>query len=89
LLIFFRAPAPLIFAWLVFKPQNLKKKYDAKWALVTGGSSGLGKALSEKLAQQGLNVVIAALGDDLLKNTTAELKTKYVPHVYFTLQALD
>jgi NADP-dependent 3-hydroxy acid dehydrogenase YdfG len=67
----------------------LKKKYDAKWALVTGGSSGLGKALSEKLAQQGLNVVIAALGDDLLKNTTAELKAKYVPHVYLTLQSLD
>eukprot|EP01122_Echinamoeba_exundans_P011760 TRINITY_DN478_c0_g1_i1.p2 TRINITY_DN478_c0_g1~~TRINITY_DN478_c0_g1_i1.p2 ORF type:complete len:351 (+),score=104.15 TRINITY_DN478_c0_g1_i1:104-1054(+) len=69
--------APLIIAWLFFKPQNLKKKYDAKWALVTGGSSGLGKALSEKLAQQGLNVVIAALGDDLLKNTTAELQAKY------------
>lgn len=56
----------------------MKKKYDAKWALVTGGSSGLGKALSEKLAQQGLNVVIAALGDDLLKSTTAELQAKYV-----------
>ena len=34
------------------KPQDLKKKYNAKWALVTGGSSGIGKALTEKLAAQ-------------------------------------
>lgn len=62
--------------------QDLKRKYGASWALVTGGSSGIGKALSLRLAQQGVNVVIAALDDDLLKNTTAELKASF-PHLQF------
>lgn len=26
----------------MYKPQDLKKKYNAKWALVTGASSGIG-----------------------------------------------
>ena len=52
----------------------MKKKYNAKWAMVSGGSSGLGRALVQKLANQGLNIVIVALDDDLLKKTGEELK---------------
>ncbi|ORX61344.1 NAD(P)-binding protein [Hesseltinella vesiculosa] len=48
------------------KEQNLKDKYQAKWALVTGGSSGIGAAIVKKLASQGLNVVVVALDDQLL-----------------------
>lgn len=29
-----------------------KKKYNAEWAVVTGASSGIGRAISEKLASQ-------------------------------------
>lgn len=53
---------------------DLKKKYGAKWALVTGGGSGIGKALCFKLASQGLNVVVVSLDDDFLKGTMKELK---------------
>merc|ERR1719198_2222396 len=47
--------------------QNLKKRYGADWALVTGASSGIGKALTVQLAEQGLNVVLVALDDALLQ----------------------
>eukprot|EP01127_Copromyxa_protea_P007124 TRINITY_DN17043_c0_g1_i1.p1 TRINITY_DN17043_c0_g1~~TRINITY_DN17043_c0_g1_i1.p1 ORF type:complete len:317 (+),score=91.54 TRINITY_DN17043_c0_g1_i1:3-953(+) len=57
--------------------QNLKQKYGAQWAFVSGASSGLGKALAEKLAKQGLNVVLCALDDALLENTYKEFKKKY------------
>lgn len=58
-------------------PQNLRKKYRAEWAVVTGASSGIGKAIAEKLADQGINVVLVALPDALLTQTTAELQAKY------------
>jgi short-subunit dehydrogenase len=66
----------------VLPVQDLKRKYNASWGLVTGGSSGIGKAIATRLASQGVNVVIAALDDDLLRNTTAELKAAY-PQLQF------
>ena len=62
-------------------PQNLKAKYNAKWALVTGGSSGIGKALCENLLGQGINVIVAALeterGQPTLKNAVDEFRKAY------------
>lgn len=43
---------PIIYLSLFGRSQNLKKKYNATWALVTGGSSGIGKAVVKKLASQ-------------------------------------
>ncbi|PNH08633.1 3-ketoacyl-CoA reductase [Tetrabaena socialis] len=60
-----------------YKTQNLKKRYNADWALVTGGSSGIGKSIATRLARQGLNVVLVALGDELLDKTFDELKAAY------------
>ena len=44
-------------------PVDLKKKYNAKWALVTGAGTGIGKSLAENMALQGLNVVLVSLPD--------------------------
>lgn len=64
--------------YMAFRPvPNLKKKYNAEWALVTGASSGIGRALAFKLASQGLNVVIVSLDDDCLKNTMSDIKKAY------------
>jgi len=67
---------------LVCLPQNLKSKYNAKWGLVTGASSGIGKSIAERLAQQGINVVLVALDDAVLAATFPELQQKY-PTVEF------
>lgn len=43
---------PLVYLSLFACNQDLRKKYNASWALVTGGSSGIGKAVVQNLAKQ-------------------------------------
>ena len=62
---------------LLLGPVNLKKKYDAKWALVTGAATGIGRSLAESMALQGLNVVLVSLPDKHLEKAEAELKAAY------------
>jgi short-subunit dehydrogenase len=57
--------------------QNLKMKYGSTWAFVSGASSGIGKAITETLAAQGINVVLAALDDRVFEDTMKELKKKF------------
>jgi hypothetical protein len=58
-------------------PVDLKKKYNAKWALVTGAGTGIGKSLAETMAIQGLNVVLVSLPDNFLEETTNILRTQF------------
>ncbi|MGH7036057.1 MAG: SDR family NAD(P)-dependent oxidoreductase, partial [Stellaceae bacterium] len=44
-----------------------------KRAIVTGGSRGIGKAIARQLAEEGVDVVIAARGKAALDATAAEL----------------
>lgn len=63
-------------AWLR-GPQNLKKKYQAEWGVVTGGSSGIGLSIVRRLAGQGLNVVIIAFPDKLMEEAEQKLPSEY------------
>jgi len=56
---------------------NLKKKYDAKWALVTGAATGIGRSLAESMALQGLNVVLVSLPDKHLEKAAKELRQNF------------
>jgi len=58
-------------------PVDMKKKYNAKWALVTGAGTGIGKSIAETLAMQGLNVVLVSLPDKHLEETTKILKSQF------------
>lgn len=63
---------------MVLRPvPDLKKKYGATWAIVTGAGTGIGKSICFKLASQGLNVVVVSLDDDFLKATMKELREAY------------
>lgn len=67
---------PTFYLSYLARPQDLRKKYGT-WAVVTGASSGIGKALTEHLAQQGVNVIMVALDNDMLLETHKELQAQY------------
>lgn len=69
-------------------PVDMKKKYNAKWALVTGAGTGIGKSIAETMAAQGLNVVLVSLPDKFLKETTDELKKNYPKQEFLAVGAV-
>ena len=48
-----------------------------KTAIITGASRGIGRAIGEALAKEGMNLVLAARGKEVLKETAKELSGKY------------
>ena len=69
-------------------PVDLKKKYNAKWALVTGSGTGIGKALAETMALQGLNVVLVSLPDKFLTETFESLKKAFPKQQFRSIPAV-
>jgi uncharacterized protein len=62
---------------LIFmKNAQFKEKYG-QYALVAGGSDGLGYAFAEAIARRGLNLVLIARQEDRLKAAAARLKEIY------------
>jgi 3-oxoacyl-[acyl-carrier protein] reductase len=48
-----------------------------KTAIITGASRGIGRAIAESLAAEGMNLVIAARGKEALDKAAQEISTKY------------
>ncbi len=61
---------------IFIKTTQFKEKYG-QYALVAGGSDGLGSAFAEAIARRGLNLVLIARQEDRLKATAARLKEIY------------
>lgn len=74
-------------AQLRFGPV-LVSKFKGQWALVTGGSEGLGKAIALALAKQGLHLVLVSRSQQKLNSAAAEIKAKY-PDVQVRTIPLD
>jgi len=56
--------------------KNLKQQYGS-WALITGASSGIGRAMSEQVAQQGMNIVAVARNQANLDALKDSLETRF------------
>ncbi len=54
-----------------------------KIALVTGGSSGLGKKIAEELLKNGFLVYLVGRNEEKLKDTIQEFQQKYTSSVYY------
>ncbi len=57
----------------------MEEKFENKVAVVTGGGSGIGRAIAEKLAKEGANVIIVGRTEASLKETAeADKKITYL-----------
>jgi hypothetical protein len=66
---------PWLLTFATFHAPRFKARYArCEWAVVTGGSSGIGFSLCKQLAAQGINVVVLAMPDALLAKAAAELQ---------------
>ena len=52
-------------------------RFKKDYALITGGSEGIGKAFAEECALKGMNLVIAALPGPSLKKSAEYFEKKY------------
>src|SRR6266404_7786253 len=55
----------------------LDEKRFGPWALVTGASSGIGKEFARQIAASGINIVLLARREALLKEVGVELSKRY------------
>src|ERR1700758_2670339 len=55
----------------------LDKERFGPWALVTGASSGIGKEFARQIAASGINIVLVARREALLKEVGVELSKRY------------
>lgn len=67
--------------WVMFfrPPKNLKEY--GSWAVITGSTDGIGKALAFELALKGINLVLVGRSPSKLEATSNEIREKYGENV--------
>ena len=56
---------------------RIDRKQFGPWALVTGASSGIGKEFARQIAASGINIVLIARREDLLKEVGVEFSKRF------------
>lgn len=79
-LILFVLYRAVVFAWTFIRPSKLQiycHSETGSWALVTGGSDGIGLAFGEELSSRGFNVLLHGRNQEKLDRVKVELSKKY------------
>ena len=58
------------------------KLLEGKYALITGGGRGIGRAVATEFAKNGANIAITALEEDELSETADHIKEHKVEVIY-------
>jgi len=76
-----------VFTHFLKGTKNLKKSYGS-WAVVTGATDGIGLAMANEFAKNGLNVALLSRTKEKLDKCAAEITAKY-PKVEVKVLAVD
>ncbi|PKI77075.1 hypothetical protein CRG98_002578 [Punica granatum] len=76
-----------IYKMFIRSPKNLRDY--GLWAIITGSTDGIGKALAFELASKGLNLVCMARNLSKLESTAAEIRHKFGQRIKIRNIALD
>ena len=75
----------LKWVWVVFlrPPKNLKEY--GSWAIITGSTDGIGKAMAFELASKGLNLLLVGRNPLKLEATSKEIRDRLDVEVKFVV----
>lgn len=63
--------------YLLLPRRNLKARYSGGWAVVTGASDGIGKALCIELAKDGFDIVLIARNKEKTEEVAKHIRDTY------------
>ena len=66
----------------------MEQQQQQGWALITGASSGIGRAYAAEMASRGYNIVIVSNEREAIQQVGAELRQQYGAEVYACYQDL-
>src|SRR5260221_3145884 len=75
--IIYNTTSPKQAEWSKEMRAALDKERFGPWALVAGASSGIGKEFARQIAASGINIVLVARREDLLKEVGVEFSKRF------------